>query len=187
MKYDEDNIMIDLETLGLKQNAPIIAIGAVRFDIKNGNVGDIFHQNIIWASALKYGVADPQTVAWWRSQNQAAKDALTSPAQLPIEEVMTNFRTWLGSDPTVWGNGACFDLAKLEHYFELQDEKHPWFYRSTRDVRTVDMLGRQLFNHGITDQNFEGVKHHPVDDAVNTARYVYNIYNMIHTASMIKH
>jgi DNA polymerase III epsilon subunit-like protein len=183
----DDDIMIDLETLGLKQDAAIIAIGAVRFNIETGEIGDRFHQNILWESALKYGASSPSTVTWWGNQSQAAKDALLSPAQLPIEDVMNSFREWLGPDPIVWGNGAVFDIAKLEHYFDMKEEMHPWFYRNTRDVRTIDMLGRRIFKRGISDQTFEGIKHHPVDDAVNTARYVHDTYNIIRLASMIEH
>ena len=180
MEQEKSNhIMIDLETLGLKQDAAIISIGACKFNILTGKIISVFHGNIKWESALKYGNAEPSTVTWWQQQTGTAKDALTTPAQEDSEQIMEKFVSWMESDPIVWGNGACFDIAKLEHWFEKIDIRHPWFYRDTRDVRTIDQLGREIINFGISDREFTGTKHHPVDDAVNTAKYVSQVYQSL--------
>lgn len=178
MEQDNHNL-IDLETLGLKQDAAIISIGVAKFNIETGKIQKIFHGNIKWDSALKYGNAEPSTVAWWQQQTGTAKEALATPAQEDSEQIMKSFVSFLGIDPIVWGNGACFDLGKLEHWFEKNSQPHPWFYRNTRDVRTMDQLGRDILNFGISDQEFIGTKHHPVDDAVNTARYVSQVYRSL--------
>lgn len=175
----ENNIMIDLETLGLKQDAAIISIGAAKFNIETGEILKIYHANIKWESSLKYGNAEPNTVAWWQEQTGPAKEALTKPAQEEMTLVIANFISWMGMDPVVWGNGACFDIAKLEHYFEKVGEPHPWNFKNTRDVRTIDYLGKNIFNYGLSNREFVGVKHHPVDDAVNTAKYVSEIYQQL--------
>lgn len=179
----DNHILIDLETLGLQQDAAIIAIGAVRFDPRTGQLMDKFHANILWDTALRYGKAEPNTVAWWQGQSGAAKDALLDPEQRDIDTVFDEFIEWMGADPVVWGNGACFDLGKLEHLCESSGRPHPWFYRDTRDVRTIDQLGRELLGYGAADQTFVGVKHHPVDDAMNTATYVIQVYQQLLTAT----
>lgn len=38
-----NNLMIDLETMGKKPNAPVVSIGAVFFDPQSGEIGPEFY------------------------------------------------------------------------------------------------------------------------------------------------
>jgi DNA polymerase III epsilon subunit-like protein len=168
--------MIDLETLGLQYNAAIISIGAVQFDISTGEMITKFHQNIEWASALQYGDADPDTVAWWSKQSTAAKYGLEHPKQRPSDEVFNEFAEFLGDDPIVWGNPSTFDISKLEYRFL---HINPWEFWNIRDVMTYKQLGDELCNYDARKIPFEGTKHNAMDDAVHAAKYVSEIYQRI--------
>ena len=57
------HIMLDLETMGTRPDAPIIAIGAVAFD-KEG-VHESFYEVLDLAWAVRDGaVMSPETVIW---------------------------------------------------------------------------------------------------------------------------
>ncbi len=180
----DNNVFIDLETLGLRQDGAIISIGAVKFNIDKSKITDTFHRNFIWATSLKYGSSEPGTLAWWGNQSAEAKAALESPAQVDIDEGMEEFREWLGVAPIVWGNGALFDIGKLEYYFESKEERHPWDFRSTRDNRTVAAIGNRYFADPYNTTDFKGTAHNPVDDARHTALYVCRILNKIRMVSL---
>ena len=47
-----NHLMIDLETMGNKPTAPIVAIGAVFFDPKNGELGAEFYVAVNLGSAM---------------------------------------------------------------------------------------------------------------------------------------
>ena len=183
---EQDNhIMIDLESLGLRQDAAIISIGAAKFDIEKGVVTSVFHQNIIWEDALRYGKAEQETVEWWSNQTGPAKESLDKPARRLLVDVFDDFEKWMESNPVVWGNGACFDIAKLERIYEGWNKPHPWFFQDTRDLRTINQFAKELVDYGIRDRAFVGTKHNAVDDAVNAALYVAEAHRKIKAAITI--
>lgn len=175
-KTVKDHFMIDLETLGLRYDAAIISIGAVRFDISTGEILQEFHQNIEWASALKYGKAEDETVAWWAHQSTAAKYGLNHPAPQESENVLEDFTEFLGTECIVWGNPSTFDISKLEYRFL---HINPWEYWSIRDVPTYKQIGDELCNYNIKEIPFVGTKHNALDDARHAAKFVSEIYMRI--------
>jgi len=179
MAQDKEHVMIDLETLGLKYNAAIISVAAVRFNITTAEEIDYFHQNITWESALKYGVADPNTVKWWSQQSDGAKAGLTTPAQRPIEDVMNDLMEYLGNDCIVWGNPELFDIGKLEYFYKGLE---PWKWWNIRDMFTIKQIGKGIFNFEPKHIPFKGNKHNALDDARHQANYVSEIYMKIQQA-----
>ena len=74
-----NNVMLDLETMGLGPNAAIIAIGAVMFDPETMQLGSEFYRIINLESAVAAGgIMDAGTVMWWLEQGAAARAELTS-------------------------------------------------------------------------------------------------------------
>ena len=67
------HIMIDLETMGTRADAPIVSIGAVAFDAKG--IDREFYCTVSLHSAVRSGaVIDPSTVMWWLvRQNRAGR------------------------------------------------------------------------------------------------------------------
>mgnify|MGYP006408929027 CR=1 FL=1 len=69
------HIMIDLETMGTRPDAPIISIGAVAFDA-NGPL-DSFYAGVNLGSSVNSGAKiDASTVLWWMQQSDEARAAL---------------------------------------------------------------------------------------------------------------
>ncbi|MBJ5080118.1 3'-5' exoribonuclease, partial [Salmonella enterica subsp. enterica serovar Corvallis] len=50
-----NNLMIDLETMGKKPNAPVVSIGAVFFDPQSGEIGPEFYTAVSLESAMEQG------------------------------------------------------------------------------------------------------------------------------------
>ncbi|HFW3715890.1 TPA: 3'-5' exonuclease, partial [Salmonella enterica subsp. enterica serovar 6,7:y:-] len=48
-----NNLMIDLETMGKKPNAPIVSIGGVFFDPQSGEIGHEFYTAVNLESAME--------------------------------------------------------------------------------------------------------------------------------------
>ena len=67
------DLMIDIESLGIKNNCPVISIGACFFD-KYG-IKEKFYAVLDVAEQIDSGkrVADASTIKWWMSQEGAAK------------------------------------------------------------------------------------------------------------------
>ena len=73
------HIMIDLETMGTRPDAPIVAIGAVAFrpdsqhkdgEMELGGIYGTFYMTIDLAKSVREGaVIDPDTVMWWMQQS----------------------------------------------------------------------------------------------------------------------
>ena len=162
----KDN-MTDIETLGKKPGCVILSIGAVAFDPLSFETGPKFYANINVTDAMNRGFfTDPDTVAWWEKQSQAAKDHLV-PNQLPIEEALRSFSQWfkaVGSEK-IWCHGAPFDAPILEHAMTYLGIPVPWKYYNVRDTRTVF----DLFQFDINSVKREGTHHSALADAEHQA------------------
>lgn len=163
------HIMLDLETLGVNPDAPIIAIGAVVFgDLAPNYYGKKdFYLTVDFDSACGHGAKiDPKTVAWWFSQSdEARKEVCRGGAQL--DEALRQFEDWvrgLRADHDgvcIWGNGAAFDNVLLRRAYVRAGINAPWWYREDRCFRTLSSLDPMAGqNHPAS-----GVKHHALHDA----------------------
>ena len=72
-----NHLMIDLETMGNKPNAPIVSIGAVFFEPSTGELGEEFYRVVSLKSSMDGGaVPDPDTIMWWMQQSEEARSAI---------------------------------------------------------------------------------------------------------------
>lgn len=186
----ETHIMVDLETWGTAPGSDLRSIGAVVFDPHAGTIGPKFYCNI--RGGEDFGlVRDPDTVAWWADQSEAAR-AVLEKDQEHIADALVYFDHWWfaqqGGKATrdryarFWANGSHFDFVLLEAAFravfnadgsEPYEELMPWSYRSPRDCKTAwDMAG------GV-DLPFVGTEHYALDDAIHQARCVIEAYRII--------
>ncbi len=160
---NDQNFMLDLETLGQTPGSVIVAVGAVEFG--DGKIIREFYERVDAESCVKAGLKmDVATVMWWLEQSDAARAEIVRPG-LPLSEVLTKFGVWLDHDTQaagqakVWGNGAAFDNAVLKAAYEALRLPVPWRYSGDRCYRTV----KACFT-GIP-QIFMGTKHNALDDA----------------------
>lgn len=184
---DYVHVMVDLETMGKKHNAPIVAIGAVVFDPATGSIGESFYKVVCLESSVNWGaVIDPSTVIWWLKQSSEARSAIVNDDAIPLQDALLQFREFVSDNVAggskkaqVWGNGASFDNSILRSSYDCIAEDYPWEYWNDRDVRTMVELGHAISFDPKTTIPFEGSRHNALADAIHQARYVSAIWQRI--------
>ncbi|HBQ6990216.1 TPA: 3'-5' exoribonuclease [Klebsiella quasipneumoniae subsp. similipneumoniae] len=184
---DYVHVMVDLETMGKKHNAPIVAIGAVVFDPATGSIGESFYKVVCLESSVNWGaVIDPSTVIWWLKQSSEARSAIVNNDAIPLLDALLQFREFVSDNVAggskkaqVWGNGASFDNSILRSSYDCIAEDYPWEYWNDRDVRTMVELGQAISFDPKTTIPFEGSRHNALADAIHQARYVSAIWQRI--------
>lgn len=174
------DLMIDLETLGTRVNSPIVAVGACFFDIKTGEIGRTFDAAIDLTEALRYGRADGDTIKWWLTQNDAARQKVARGRSNPLKvyPAFVEFVTAGGSDVRPWGNGASFDISMIEYTIARVTEKTaPWDFWNIRDCRTIKHLATDMKLSAPPER--EGVHHSALDDAIHQAKWVSHYWGQI--------
>ncbi|WGL54665.1 exonuclease [Kluyvera intermedia] len=177
------NLMIDLETMGKKANAPIVSIGAVFFNPATGSTGGEFYASVSLESSMLFGGnSDAETIIWWLKQSPEARSAITMSDALTLVdalELLSNFiseNTDVGSDVQVWGNGASFDNVILRSSYDRAEIECPWKYWNDRDVRTITEMGSAVGIKPRYDIPFEGDMHNALSDARHQVKYVSAIW-----------
>ena len=147
------------------QNAVIVSIGAVEFNLETGETGDVFYQKIDIQSCLNIGLeVKGSTIYWWLKQNEKARLELqlNTNSIIDVLKDFASFVTPFGDNKyyKVWGNPASFDLGILSNAYNKAKMTIPWFYRNERDMRTLVGL------NPIIKDTFpkQGTEHHPIDD-----------------------
>lgn len=134
---EQEQFMVDLETLSLEPHACIVSIGATKFTIEKGVI-DTFEINIDPFDSKTYGLhIDPDTVAWWRKQDPAISDMWKVNPQ-PLKEALTAFCLWFGGKTQpIWGNSPSFDCVCLKEAMKATGVPCPWNFRDECDYRTI--------------------------------------------------
>lgn len=174
-----NNLMIDLETMGKKPNAPIVSIGAVFFNPQSGELGPEFYAVVSLESAMESGaVPDGDTILWWMKQSAEARAAICIDDVMPISDALSELDHFIvrnADNPKymkVWGNGANFDNVILRGAFERAGQLCPWAFWNDHDVRTIVTLGRTIGFDPKRDMPFDGDMHNAQADARHQAKYV---------------
>lgn len=158
-------MMVDIETLSLRPNAYIIAIGVVIFTANEivekvhliPRVRTPFNEDI-----------DPSTVEWWLKQADRARENVIG-GERDIKQILgivnNTYRAYDCKE--IWANGPQFDICAIENAMRNNDMTPAWKYYEVRDVRT------ELRDTGIRFNN----NHVAVDDAENQALALIEFWN----------
>lgn len=183
---DYRHLMVDLETMGSKSNAPIVSIGAVFFNPNTGNTGAEFYTAVsLESSMLLGGVPDAGTIIWWLKQSPEARSAIAMADTLPVIDALELFSDFIsensdaGPDVQVWGNGASFDNVILRSSYDRANIECPWKFRNDRDVRTMTELGKAIGINPRYDIPFDGDMHNALSDARHQVKYVSAIWQKL--------
>ena len=109
------HIMLDLETMGTRPNAAIVAIGACEFDPHGeGTHPDSHYVQVGLESSVQMGLKiDTSTILWWMQQSDAARQqTFGGNERWPLGDAVWRFSKFVsarGKDVAIWGNGATFD------------------------------------------------------------------------------
>lgn len=163
------NIMLDLETLGVKSGSAIISIGACVFD--SSGIRDEFHTCIDIDSNLKCGrTVCASTLKWWMNQSVKARSIFDRQG-VDLTVALYEFAEWCNKNSvaTVWGNGSDFDNAILSDAYSKQSIATPWPFWGNRCFRTmVNVLPPKELER-------VGVHHDALDDAKTQALHLIKI------------
>jgi hypothetical protein len=169
-------VAIDLETLGKKADSILLAIGAVAICELTGERHRFYCGTRVSSQPERTKVQS--TIDWWGKQSPAAREAFdfAFTDDCPtLTEALGGLADWVKAlratgEVFVWGNGANFDLAMLEHAFQGLADFVPWDFRNTRDMRTLYDLTKRLGLQVRVDR--VGTHHHALDDADYQAQLV---------------
>lgn len=175
------DVMCDLETMGTRPDAPIVAIGAATFDVDTYTIGKHFYVRVDLQSCVDQGARmDPSTVLWWMQQSDDARREITSGQRMPISQALVSLDKWLreNSGPEtatkIWGNGSDFDCVILkEHYLRVGLEP-PWRFWNSRCFRTI---AARYAN--IEKGERKGMHHNALDDAIFQIEHLFKIRRVL--------
>lgn len=160
---------VDLETMGLRPNAAIVAIGAAFFN--EDSIGPTFYTPVSLHSCLDQGlVVDKSTQDWWATQPAEIRAAWDVPNPPELLDALTQFSVFLrqaGSEVRVWANGADFDPVLLKSAYETLDADPPWKFFNQRCHRTI----QSMFPVDVPRSN----AHHALEDAKYQAMVIQKI------------
>ncbi len=181
------HVAIDLETLGTSPDSVILAIGAVAICAETGERVSFY--SICNANAQPGRTVSRSTLNWWNQQSAEARAAfdLAHKQEAPLlTNVLADLTDWLGAlgkthTVYVFGNGADFDNALLNHAYQQISDFVPWNFRNNRDMRTLRdvclLLGLEPQIKQSVQRN--GVHHNALDDADYQARIVMASYQAL--------
>lgn len=171
-----NHLMIDIETLSIKDNAVIASVAAVFFNPYDGKIGKTYNQTICTALSHIDGFeTDQATLDWWLKQDQSIQD-LTLYGTAKPQEVMLHLKDFIkqNADPKnlkVWANSPSFDLVKLRNHFDRYEMTTPWQYYNERDVRTLKNLFKDNNITGLEPDQSKN-EHNALSDCLNQVKMV---------------
>lgn len=182
----KNQIMVDMETLGTRADAIVLSVGLVKFDLNDhmGEFGDTFYTVIsIDDQAAQGRYRCPKTEKWWEGQKPDARKVLETTDRTPLAQALEEIYDFFGFEEyCVWGNGADFDNAMLQHLFTTNGYEPPWKFWDNRCFRTYKaMFGNLTFK----PVNM-GVAHHALDDAKFQARHCQIIHQKLKEIGAVK-
>lgn len=172
------HIMIDLETMSVRRDAAIMAIGAIAFDLETGRKGEEFYCKVDLVTCQQADMHfDADTIYWWLQQNERVREEMVRDKK-PIYFSLLNLCAMVKrcqDGVQVWSNGLSFDIAILRNAFDVHRIPVPWHHTKERDVRTLVSLLPEVK----ADMAFRGLKHHPLADCRHQIEYCAEIYHQL--------
>lgn len=134
------DVMIDIETLGIQHSSVFLSIAAVPFDFTKKKVSKTyFYKTVDLKSAIDLGLTiDASTLQWWLEQKPHIMKLMfdnTEPVTKVLEQLSIYFRSKELVKP--WGNSASFDLGILTNAYQKADMTLPWKFWDERCYRTA--------------------------------------------------
>ncbi len=165
------DVMVDIETTGLntKENA-IVQIGAQKFNIESGALGDKF---IINVAILEGRTWMESTRAWWDSQDKEIREGVFD-KPYAADVALNAFANWCFPTNSLrfWGKGGHFDYPFIEGYFSELKIPNPFFYRVATDMNSF--VRGMYYPRAIQEVTYDdsGDAHNALADAENQLKYL---------------
>lgn len=168
------DIMIDIETLGLRPGCVILQIGWAMMDTADLKVVDSGAIGLDIAQQLAAGRwVDPATHDWWMAQPEDLRSEVfegtpTSPPVAPTTGLLhlSDLVTSQGVQ-RVWAGPTHFDIAILDEASHFWNSEQLWPHGIVRDLRSY------MEAAGLTDKIASERPHHARFDAVAQAESLF--------------
>ncbi len=162
----DKHMTIDFETLGRGDNAPIVQMAAVVWDVTG--VLDTWKMNVELQSLDPKGI-DMSTLDWWFKQQPAAIDSVFG--SIPRESICHAIQTLEDlishhNPDCIWQHSS-FDAPKFQHavrrYLKRETRVPYWVWKDIRSLTYVT---------GVEKTKVAGIAHDALHDCLNQAEYV---------------
>jgi hypothetical protein len=180
------DLMLDLETLALGTQPTILTMGVCKFDPLGNELTnpemEVFYVRIDLESQEVIGrEVNDSTVEWWgkqspEAQEEALGDSTPDNPRYTIQEAFDKLYKFCWGAKRVWSNGSIADVVWAETAFKQLGRTTPWKFWEVRDVRTA-------FDIGINPNMPPVTSHHALEDAVNQAISIQNVYRTLQNYS----
>ncbi|QBJ04530.1 exodeoxyribonuclease VIII [Pseudomonas phage Lana] len=178
-------VSIDLETAGLGTQAPIAAIGAVRFSKDGTALPGSANEFYVAVNLEKQTPIDPSTFYWWLEQTKEAQQAILEGKDgLSLGNALRSFRQWLQADLPMVGSKSNFtgeiyirgdrDSVWLEEAFKREGVAIPYEFRKVRDQRTLVDFAE---GRGLVMPHRSTVLHDALADAIYQAECLQVVFS----------
>ena len=168
-------MMVDIETMGTKHNAPILSIGAIEFNPHTGELGETFYGRATLASQKQRPI-DGDTLEWWMKQGDLAQQQLFGGERTSLLICLGEFQSFCKKSgaANLWSNGPTFDEDILRHAFEEQSAMvFPFHFSKSRCCRTAKHFGSVA---GAKQNHKPEVAHDALSDAIAQAKNVMAVF-----------
>ena len=196
--HNNMELMLDIETLGIRPGSPVVTIGSVLFDPYSCDSSEVLLErslllrlDISDAVNLSLGV-DGDTMRWWFEQKDEAIKALVGNDCMSAQEALTKlwryslergrfvndeFFEGLSEFPKAnrfWAKDPDFDMILLQYYYDRPEVNAtmPWDFWACRSVRTVQDLAWPEGSLERPEFEIPGVAHDARWDAIHQAMTV---------------
>jgi hypothetical protein len=162
-KETRNNIVIDIETLGRRNDAAITQIGIAAADSKFELLSKSLIQidPRVWNSCKR--TFSGETILWWLNQkNGPVVNNQTLYSYQQAMDVLDKILASCGKDIIIWTKGT-MDLFCIKDLYEHFDRELPWQFWQPRDIRTAKEFIKEW-------KTFENNNHNALDDALNQLR-----------------
>lgn len=162
--YNSINIMVDIETFGTTNNAPIVQIGAVKFNMIQG-IHEEFCVNISYDTFKGYE-PDYGSITFWLQQDKKVIESILEDT-VSIKEALTKFNYFVGYEEFVWAKSTPFDISILGNAYRKEEIKQNYSFRRVPDMRDIN-----IFFPNYPKQDHVKNKHNALSDARAQAQHV---------------
>jgi 3' exoribonuclease, RNase T-like len=137
------DVVIDLETLGVKADTTILTLGAIKFDPYSSDEpgpGIYLKPEVDRQSELGRSHCG-STLEWWSKQAAAVREeAFDEENRIPLEQMISELNRFLVGANAIWAQGSVFDIGILENLYQQLGHPIPWNFWQIRDSRTLFKL-----------------------------------------------
>lgn len=172
------DLMIDIETLSLVDNAHLLSVGLVWWDKSNPEEEMVSLPILIPSLLQPKSVIDAGTTKWWMQQSREAQDVLIgNHDRQELIVVAETVHNAMHQARRIWAKGPDFDLVILRNFIRnYYDPTAKIDFWKFRDVRTILDLVPEA-----KDISFDGCKHNALGDAEYQTKQMQHAFKWLNT------